>query len=395
MAPTRFRHGEQAARRFDPVLVRRLAEGLDETDSLGDAVVAACRDLPGGGMAALDAWLDGGPSVPSDLRELLEPMAEVPDWVDWRRIERASVAYWRGGLWTTLALNCAALAAGYRSGAGVKPLTFTGRLVRMAYRRQQETARWALAATAPGGLRRGSPGFKETIRVRTVHAIVRRRILASGRWQGEHWGAPINLTDTAYGIAGEFSTVPVAALQDAGLHYSPAERDDIQHLWRYVGHLLGLPEDLLAVNEGQAHTMIAVKELTDTPADEDSRALVRALIEHGTSVELLVPGPFARLVGVAVPPVLFGLTRHWAGEEVADELEIPDTPLKYLIPLLRPAIRASELPRRLGLRDDAGIASRTMARLQTLLEVGHAPAGIVDAQEAGATVRPAPSTAEA
>jgi hypothetical protein len=387
MAPTRFRNGDKAAIRFDPTLVRRLADGLDETDPLGDAVVAACRDLPRGGVHALNTWLEADSRTPSALHELLEPLAEVPDWVDWRRIDRACVAYWRGGLWTSLALNCAALAAGYRSGAGVKPLTFTGRLVRMAYRRQQETARWILAVTTPGGLRRDAPGFKETIRVRIVHATVRRRILASGRWHAENWGAPINLTDIAYGIAGEFSTIPVAAVRDAGLHYSQAERDDIQHLWRYIGHLLGVPDDLLAVNEEQAHTIIAVKDLTDTPADADSRALVRALIENGTPPELLVPSPFVRLVGKAIPPVLHGLTRHWAGDEVANELEIPDTALKYLVPLLRPAVRATDLVRRLGLRDGARIATRTRARAQTLLDAGHAPAGVVAAAEAGAAVQ--------
>jgi mpaB/rubber oxygenase-like protein len=187
-------------------------------------------------------------------------------------------------------------------------------------------------------------------------------------------------------IAGEFSTIPLAAIQDAGLHYSQADRDDIQHLWRYIGHLLGVPHDLLAVNEEQAHAIIAVKDLTDTPADADSRALVRALIENGTPPELLVPGPFVRLAGKAIPLVLHGLTRHWAGDEVADELEIPDTALKYLVPLLRPAVRATDLLRRVGLRDDARIATRMRARAQTLLDVGHAPAGVVTAAEAGATV---------
>jgi hypothetical protein len=178
-------------------------------------------------------------------------------------------------------------------------------------------------------------------------------------------------------------------MRDAGLHYSRTERDDIQHLWRYVGHLLGLPDgDLLAVDEEQARTMMAVKDLTDTPADADSRALVHALIEHGAPPDLLVPAPLVRLAGMAIPPILYGVTRHWAGAEVADELEIPDTPLKYLIPLLRPAVRATDLLRRLGLRDDARIAARTLARAHALLEVGHAPAGVVAAAEAGATIQP-------
>jgi hypothetical protein len=84
-----------------------------------------------------------------------------------------------------------------------------------------------------------------------------------------------------------------------------------------------------------------------------------------------------------------GLTRNRAGDEVADELGIPDAPLKHLIPLLRPAIQATDLLRRLGQRDDAHIANRTMTRAQTLLDTGHGSAGVVAAEEAGATIQPA------
>jgi hypothetical protein len=268
----------------------------------------------------------------------------------------------------------------------VKPLTLTGRLVRLAARRQQETGRWALAATAPGGLRRNAPGFKETVRVRIVHASVRARILAGDRWRAEDWGAPINLTDTAYGIAGEFSTIPVGAMRDAGIHLSPAERNDIQHMWRYIGHLLGLPSELLAQDEHQAHEIIAIKELTDTGADQCSRALLRALIENGTPPEFLVPAPLVRLASSVMPPVLYGLTRHWAGDDVADELEIPDTPLKHLVAMVRPAVRAAELIRRAGWRDDHRLATRTISRMSAMLDLARAPAGIVAAEDAGATI---------
>ena len=388
MVPARFLHADEANRRFHPSLVARFARGLSETDARGDAIVEACAALPGGGgMRAVEAWLAGDREiVQRPLADLLAPIEEVPSWVDFDRIDRGCVAMWRGGPWTGLALNCASLAAGYRSAAAVKPLVFTGRLVHMAYRRTQETARWMLAATSPGGLRRGAQGFKETVRVRIVHASVRRRILASGQWRPDEWGAPINVTDTAYGIAGEFSTVPVSAMRDAGLHYSQEERDDIQQLWRYVGHLLGVPDPLLAVTEAEALQICALKDLTDTPADDDSRALVRALIEHGTPPDLLMPGPLATVLGPAIAPVLYGFTRHWAGDRVADELGLPDTPLKYLVPLARPAVRAAEQIRRLGLRDDARIAERTLRTFHGVLEAGRAPAGIVSTEQAGVPV---------
>jgi hypothetical protein len=384
MTPSRFLRPDEARQRFDPVLVDRLAQGLEQTDLYGDAIVEACAALPGrGGMQAIDAWLDGTGTPPAALGELLDPLAEVPDWLDFDRLERASVAYWRAGLWTGLTLNCASLAAGYRSGAGVKPLAFTGRLVNMAYRRQQETARWLLAATSPGGMRRDAPGFRETVRVRVIHASVRRRLLASSDWQADAWGVPINLSDIAYGIAGEFSTIPVAALRDAGLHYSSEEREDIQHLWRYIGHLLGVPADLLATTEAEAHEIVAIKDLTDTPADAHSRALVRALIEQGTPPELLVPRPLVSVAGRLIPPTLYGMTRRWAGDDVADELEIPDTIFKHVVPLVRPAVKTIELLRRAGLRSEKRMAAKTIARVSGILDAGKAPAGVMPVHEAG------------
>jgi hypothetical protein len=386
VVPSRFLNLDEANRRFHSAMVARFGAGLTETDELGDAIVATCAAMPGSsGRQAIQAWLDRTEPVPAELAELLDPLAHVPSWVDWERIDRACVALWRGGTWTGLAFNCASLAAGYRSAAAVKPLMFTGRLVHMAYRRAQETGRWMLAATSPGGLRRDSDGFKETVRVRVIHASVRRRILAGGQWRADEWGAPINLTDTAYGIAGEFSTIPLTAMRDAGLQYTQDERDDIQHLWRYVGHLLGVPDRLLATCENEALEIMQLKELTDTPPDEDSRQLVRALIEHGTPPDLIMPKGLVSLLGQAVPLTLYGFTRRWAGDEIADQLGLPDNVLKHVVPLVRPGVRLAERSRRAGWRDERRMAERALSRFQGVLEAGGAPK-LVSLEDAGRKV---------
>jgi hypothetical protein len=386
VAPARFLNLDEANRRFHPALVARFAAGLTESDQHGDAIVDTCAAMPGGsGRQAVHAWLEGTGEVPTELAELLDPLADVPSWVDWERIDRGCVALWRGGAWTGLAFNCASLAAGYRSAAAVKPLMFTGRLVQMAYRRAQETGRWMLAATSPGGLRRDCEGFKETVRVRIIHASVRRRILARGDWRADEWGAPINLTDTAYGIAGEFSTIPLAAMRDAGLHYTEDERDDIQHLWRYVGHLLGVPHQLLPACEAEALEIMRLKELTDTPPDEDSRVLVRALIEHGTPPDLIMPKSLVRVLGPAVPLTLYGFTRRWAGDSIADQLGLPDNALKHVVPLVRPGVRLSERSRRAGWRDERRMAERALSRFRGVLAAGGAPK-LVSLEDAGRNV---------
>lgn len=383
-----FLNADVARSEFDPDLVDRLERGLMEADAVGDAAAAACEKLPGGtGMRAVDAWLEDETTLPARLADVLEPLAVVPEWVDWDRVERGSVAYWRTGLWIALSLNCAALASGYRSGIGNKPLVMTGRLVHMARRRQQETARWILAAATPGGLRRDQPGFKETVRVRIVHAHVRRRLLSCGHWRTGDWGVPINVTHSAWTIAGEFSTVPVRAMRDVGLHFSASERDDIQHLWRYIGWLLGVPDDLLADDEARALELDGIKALADAPPDEDSRALVTALIENGTPPELLVPGALVRVFGALVEPTLYGFTRRWAGDAVADQLQLPDTPLKYLGTLIRPTVWASETIRRIGLLgSDAERAAATVRHLHGVLDRDRAPRGVVPVTDAVAAV---------
>lgn len=377
MTTTRFLNRDLARHRFDPRLVGRLEQGLEESDSLADAVVASFATVPEHSFRAVNAWLDGEPGVPESLAAMLEPIAALPDWLDWHAVERGSTALWRNGiLWIGLSFNCAALAAGYQSGAGVKPLTFTGELSYRSRRRMQETGRWFLAATSPGALRRNGAGFRETVRVRFMHAGVRKRILQSGEWNSQAWGVPINLTDTAYGVSGEFSTIPLAAMRDAGLHFTERELDDIQHLWRYVGHLLGVPDDMLPYSAARAREIIAIKDLTDTPADEDSRRLVKALIEKGFDPATVLPKSMIGLGAGTLTATLYALTRRWAGEEVADSLGLPNTRLKHLPTLLRPAVRVGEVARRWGLRDDQRLARRTRASFREMLDDARAPSTV-------------------
>lgn len=377
MTTTRFLNRHLAQSRFDPRLVRRLEQGLEETDPLGDAIVASFATTPEHSFRAVNAWLDGETGVPESLAAMLEPIADLPDWLDSNALERGSTALWRNGiLWIGLSFNCAALAAGYQSGAGVKPLTFTGELSYRSRRRMQETGRWFLAATSPGALRRNGTGFRETVRVRLMHAGVRKRILQSGEWDREAWGVPINLTDTAYGVSGEFSTIPLAAMRDAGLHFTDRDLDDIQHLWRYIGHLLGVPNDMLPDSAARAREIIAIKDLTDTPADDDSRQLVKALIENGFDPATVLP---KAMIGLGTGPLiatLYALTRRWAGEKVADSLGLPDTRLKHLPTLLRPAVQVGEVARRWGLRDEQRLARRTRARFRALLDDAEAPSTV-------------------
>ena len=344
-ATRRFLNKQEACRRFPAHKVEDLDAHILKTDSLADRVVDGFAQLPGGRgwkllEQALVSGIDAVPDAPPELVALFEHVDHVPDWVDWDQLERGAIAYWRSGFFTGLALQCASLAAGYQSSSAIMPLIITGRLVARAERRKQETGRWVLQASRPGGMRRFEQGFAYTVRVRLVHAFVRRKLMQMPEWDYQAWGAPINLTDTSYGICGEFSSVAIDAIEKCGVLYSDQERADIYALWRYVGHVLGIPHRLLPVDEEDALERMAIKELTDTRADDNSRELVRGLIEHGGDDIDEMPRLLRtiitqeRLIGF-----LYGQVRYFAGDSLADELGAPDTAYKHILRLSKPLVR--------------------------------------------------------
>jgi hypothetical protein len=129
----------------------------------------------------------------------------VPPWVDWELLDRGGAVFLRSGGLGIAALSLAALPLSYASGVGNKPLVFTGHLLRRAPRRLAETARFTVATSQPGGLRRFAPGFKFTVKVRLMHAQVRRLLWGSGRWNPEwaprsissSWPEPISSSRSA------------------------------------------------------------------------------------------------------------------------------------------------------------------------------------------------------
>jgi hypothetical protein len=56
-------------------------------------------------------------------------------------------------------------------------------------------------------------------------------------------------------------------------------RCGVMHLWRYIGWLMGVDEELLPANEEDGTRMAWLAGVTQPPADEDSRMLGQALMQ--------------------------------------------------------------------------------------------------------------------
>ena len=305
------------------------------TDPLADAVAAA--DVPASQIEdALARGIARVPGAHPAVVALFREVERVPAWVDFVVMDRAGELLFRAGAFGGLILGLQSLPYGYASPGGNKPLALSGRLVEQAPRRLAETSRFVRAVCMPGGMRRGAEGFAECVRVRIMHARVRRALWASGKWDAAAWGEPINQHDmVATNML--FSIVVLDGLRKLGFRVNAVEAQRYVQLWRYVGWVLGTDPELAFATEAEGLKLADLIMKTQGPPDEDSRALTRALFEAGRSA---ARDERERRRAARMAPVARALARHLLGGELADALGIPKSRLVRAIPALRACIRA-------------------------------------------------------
>jgi len=335
--PTRYVRLDEARRRHGD-RVERFGALFREVDPLADAAVAELAPRPREERTALvERMLSEGRSagLPSALTALLDELERVPMWVDFARLERGAEVILRAGILSGLVLGSYSLVAGYCSPAGNKPLVFSGRLEDDAPRRLAETGRFVEAVLARGGMRRHGPGLACTVKVRLVHASVRRMLAASPRWRHEDWGAPVNQVDMA-GTILLFSHVLLDGLERIGFDVTRAEREDVLHLWRYVAYLIGVKDELRCATHDEAEALWDLLTSTQAPRNEDSRSLACALLDAGVRS---APDAAALARAERMRPVGYTLSRYLLGDDFADRLGYPPAPVVAALPLAASAHR--------------------------------------------------------
>jgi len=337
-------HQVEATREHFGDLLERLVPYLDRKDPPADEVVAALAGMDRVSRErAIDTALDGGTHlVPHPLRELVAAASVVPPWVDWERHRRAHDVFLRPGLLGGIVLGLRSLVYGYAAPAGNKPLVFSGRLKERSARRLAETGKFVTAVTALDGLRPGALGWKLVLRVRLMHAEVRRLLLASDRWSYEAYREPINQHDMLATIL-LFSNVFIDGVRLFGVHVTAAEADDYQHLFRWVGELIGVEPELLPATHAEATRLARFIRLTQGPPDDDSRELVSALIEGPLRQ---AETPRERRNAERQVAVARGLCRSLIGDELADELHLPRDYHSHWAFGIRTTFRLLEVTRR-------------------------------------------------
>eukprot|EP01006_Ploeotia_vitrea_P053863 TRINITY_DN67822_c6_g1_i2.p1 TRINITY_DN67822_c6_g1~~TRINITY_DN67822_c6_g1_i2.p1 ORF type:complete len:668 (+),score=225.75 TRINITY_DN67822_c6_g1_i2:176-2005(+) len=180
---------------------------------------------------------------------LWKHLTTVPDWVDWAAVERGQRFYLRhGGLCGIILLNLS-LVGGYSAPRINRVLNSTGYLStpepKALFRRLMETAQLTLdCVTGPDALKpETGVGWQSCVRVRFLHAKVRERLTDSKYYDASVWGVPINQEDMCVTLL-SFQYNVLEGLKRLGFSVTPQQRADYTHLWRVIGHFVGVAEDV-------------------------------------------------------------------------------------------------------------------------------------------------------
>ncbi|MGH1565437.1 oxygenase MpaB family protein [Mumia sp. DW29H23] len=270
--PSRFREAEERGARIakplrlfgrvtevDEDLMERIGAGFLERDEVGHRLADAMRMRAGEpGRVAMREFAVrlADPTAPAESPALADFFAAVeatPDWVNLDLIAEAGRVQRRFGRNAADVLLQLSLIGGYRFGGPTDLLVATGGLTgEMTRRRLAETQKWAVALAQPDALLPYGEGWRLTVHVRAMHALVNHAFERD--WDVARWGLPINQTDQAATL-GLFDGVLLIGVRALGVPVTRDESRAVMHLWKYVGWLMGVDDAWLVDDERERHRL--------------------------------------------------------------------------------------------------------------------------------------------
>jgi len=346
---------------MDRLVEWMFAEGIDRTRPMFDR--------------ALAHGIDSVPDAPEPLRAFFVRIEAVPDWVDADLLRRGQRALRAGGADGMYVARDVSLLGGYQFSGFNKTLLRTGALEKGSNTRFAETNQWALDVIADGELIPHGVGYQSTIRVRLIHAFVRRHVSAMADWRADEWGLPVNQTDMAATLVGALIAPPLGAM-GMGLLTAPADLDAIAHVTRYVGWLIGVEDEWLphSFRDGIRvlyHTVTALSN-----PDESSKQLAMPMVNDPLKWHYrTIPGLRRRIARLQHLSITSGYLGPRAMRTLGLPAYVPPWYPLMRIPInLTRSVAALCLP---GGRDRAAVrgARQQKAFLRTIIGDGEAKIG--------------------
>lgn len=258
-----------------------------------------------------------GTSMPPEVNAYFDQTSQLPSWADRNKIKTGQRVFSRYGSEIAMLLLLKSIMETYTCWRGCRVLYETGRLtskqgsISGITRRLMETLQFVVNVGSTKGMEPKGKGIVTAQKVRLIHATIRYFIPRTLIWNSATHGEPINQEDMA-GTLQAFSCRIIQGLAMVGVDLTPSEREGYTHLWRVVGHLMGIREELNPPDYASASRLAsAILDHQAGPGIE-GKALAKANIQF---IEAMIPGNVMDRV-----PLL--LSRHLVGEKFADILDL-------------------------------------------------------------------------
>ena len=323
--PTDYPPGYAKARAVDPETADNYIAHTVIGDPLADELAAALATL-GRQEAArfIQAGMDRNQQAtrraPDVVRNFFEQVSTPPDWVDQAMFTPGYRLFHRNSKLVLGAMVGGTLVEGFSTNIA-KSFFITGRLREQGVRRLKQNNRHMLEIFIPGGLDRDGDGWKLSVRIRLVHAMVRRLLYSSSDWDYEAWGTPLSSAHLGYAITA-FSARLLKHLHSLGASFSDEERASFMQVWRYSGYLMGIPETILYRDEKEALNIYKIGTMCEPEPSLESISLANALINSAP----LIAGVSEPAARRKLASYVFRVSRALIRPTLADKLMYPRYP---------------------------------------------------------------------
>ena len=260
--------------------------------------------------------------APQILRDFFDNM-QVPNWVNFEDFKPGQRAFFNNMNNMLIAYAIGSAVEGFSTLVS-KSFSITGRITGLglgAERRLRQNNRHMVETYFPTGLLRDGEGWKISMRIRFIHARMRKLLADSDVWDHAAWGTPLSAAHLG-GIA--LYTFSIRQFQHAismGSAITQEERDSIVKIWRYGGYILGVPEAILFTSEAEAKRNYEIAHLCDPPPDDDAVSVANAVFKAIPAMA----GVKTEAERKSLQMYAYRLSRALIGNELADQYSYPNT----------------------------------------------------------------------
>ena len=323
--PTDYVEGFERATAVNRELAERYLAHTLIGDPEADALVEELATFePEQAIRFLQAGMDQKEDVlrdaPPTVREFFEKVDTPPDWVDFDSYGPGVRVFHKNSKLLLAGMLGGVLVEGFSTNIS-KSFFITGRLRDQGVRRLQQNNRQMIELFFPGGLTRQGDGWKLSVRVRLVHAQVRRLLARSEDWDHEAWGVPLSAAHVGFALTA-FSARLLKHMRSLGATYTEEEGKSFMQIWRYSGYLMGIPESILYEAEEDALELFRIGGLCEPTPSIESIVLANSLVNSAPLVAGITSSGERR----SLSGYVYHVSRALIGKELAQQLNYPPEP---------------------------------------------------------------------